>query len=298
MIVTNTDIQNAIRTAKNAIYSLALSRVSSIEQGQEVCYEDYLLCEKMANYISVLERVDLGDENGCIVTEDVWNIISSINGNSVLADLCLAIPNEFSNPGSSSPPVTGGCVTAVLGPLVDNSNPRRPFVSVAVDGISITGTGAPGDPLVAVGGGGGATNLGYVASPTNGVVTSSTGTDATIPLADGTNAGLLKPAKFTVLENTSGTNTGNETAASIGAIVNGATNYTTPQDADKIGIWDVANSLFKALTWVNLKATLKTYFDTIYTTTAAVASQITTALSGYLTSATAASTYLFTVVLR
>jgi hypothetical protein len=157
MIVTNTDIQNAIRTAKNAIYSLALSRVSSIEQGQEVCYEDYLLCEKMANYISVLERVDLGDENGCIVTEDVWNIISSINGNSVLADLCLAIPNEFSNPGSSSPPVTGGCVTAVLGPLVDNSNPRRPFISVAVDGTSITGTGAPGDPLVAVGGGGGAT---------------------------------------------------------------------------------------------------------------------------------------------
>jgi len=56
----------------------------------------------------------------------------------------------------------------------------------------------------------GATNLGYTPSPTNGTVTSSTGTSATLPLADATNAGLLKPAKFTVLENTSGTNTGDQ----------------------------------------------------------------------------------------
>lgn len=60
------------------------------------------------------------------------------------------------------------------------------------------------------GGGGGATNLAYTPSATNGVVTSDTGTDATVPLADGTNAGLLKPAKYTVLENTSGTNTGDQ----------------------------------------------------------------------------------------
>lgn len=55
---------------------------------------------------------------------------------------------------------------------------------------------------------GGDTDLAYTPSPTNGIVTSSTGTDATLPLADATDAGLLKPAKFTVLENTSGTNTG------------------------------------------------------------------------------------------
>ena len=56
----------------------------------------------------------------------------------------------------------------------------------------------------------GATNLGYTPSPTNGTVTSSTGSSATLSLADATNAGLLKPAKFTVLENTSGTNTGDQ----------------------------------------------------------------------------------------
>ncbi len=44
-----------------------------------------------------------------------------------------------------------------------------------------------------------ATNLGYIASPTDGTVTSSTGTDATIPLGDAVNAGLLAPAQFTKL---------------------------------------------------------------------------------------------------
>lgn len=47
----------------------------------------------------------------------------------------------------------------------------------------------------------GGANLGYSAGATNGVVTSSTGTDATLPLADGTNAGLLAPADFTKLSN-------------------------------------------------------------------------------------------------
>jgi len=41
---------------------------------------------------------------------------------------------------------------------------------------------------------GGATDLGYIPAPNSGQVTSSTGTPATIPQADTTNAGLLNPA--------------------------------------------------------------------------------------------------------
>jgi hypothetical protein len=41
-----------------------------------------------------------------------------------------------------------------------------------------------------------ATNLGYAAAPTNGTVTNSNGTSATLALADATNAGLLAPADF------------------------------------------------------------------------------------------------------
>lgn len=47
----------------------------------------------------------------------------------------------------------------------------------------------------------GATDLAYTPSPTQGTVTSSTGTDAIIPLADGTNAGLLSPSFWTLLTN-------------------------------------------------------------------------------------------------
>jgi len=46
-----------------------------------------------------------------------------------------------------------------------------------------------------------AVDLGYTASPTNGVVTNSDGTDSTIPLGDATNAGLIQPADFTKLSN-------------------------------------------------------------------------------------------------
>lgn len=47
----------------------------------------------------------------------------------------------------------------------------------------------------------GGTDLTYTASPSNGIVVSSTGTDATLPLGTGTNAGLLAPAQFTKLGN-------------------------------------------------------------------------------------------------
>jgi len=44
-----------------------------------------------------------------------------------------------------------GYVQTVTGPLVDNTDPQNPVVSVAVDGVTITGDGSTGNPLVSSG---------------------------------------------------------------------------------------------------------------------------------------------------
>lgn len=207
---------------------------------------------------------------------------------------------------------------------------------------------------VAVIGGGSGANLAYTASPTNGVVTSDTGTDATIPATDGTNAGLFLPAEKTKLSGietnadvTDATNvsaagafmksvddtdditvgvtnkfatqsekdklanitvtqavnldtieadshthsnksildattasftTADETkldgiealadvtdSGNVGSVVAGVTEKTTPVDADTLPLTDsAAANVLKKLSWSNIKATLKTYFDTLY----------------------------------
>lgn len=45
-----------------------------------------------------------------------------------------------------------------------------------------------------------------------------------------------------------------------------STDYTTPSDADALLILQDSESLWKRLTWANVKARLKTYFDTLYQT--------------------------------
>ena len=55
------------------------------------------------------------------------------------------------------------------------------------------------------------------------------------------------------------------TAESVGTLVNSLTEKTTPVDADMLGLMDSAGSnVWKKLSWTNIKATLKTYFDTLY----------------------------------
>lgn len=53
--------------------------------------------------------------------------------------------------------------------------------------------------------------------------------------------------------------------AAISVPSHAATSKATPVDADEIPIVDsAASNVLKKLTWANLKATLKTYFDTLY----------------------------------
>lgn len=78
---------------------------------------------------------------------------------------------------------------------------------------------------------------------------------------NGTTGKLIKDSGLTL----AGTNTGDETTTTAGALINGATAKTTPVDADFVGLMDsAASNVLKKLSWASVKATLKTYFDTLY----------------------------------
>lgn len=112
------------------------------------------------------------------------------------------------------------------------------------------------------GGGGGAVDS--VNGETGVVVLDTSDIDPT------TNRNYVTDAQQIVIQNTSGTNTGDsstpaETTTTIGALINSATSKTTPVDADQLGLMDsAASNILKKLSWANVKATLKTYFDTLY----------------------------------
>ena len=54
-------------------------------------------------------------------------------------------------------------------------------------------------------------------------------------------------------------------ATTVGTAIHGATGKTTPVDADTMPLIDsAASNVLKKVTWANIKATLKSYFDTLY----------------------------------
>lgn len=48
----------------------------------------------------------------------------------------------------------GGSVLSVTGLNTNNTDPTNPVVQISVDGVTITGAGTPGSPLVATASGG------------------------------------------------------------------------------------------------------------------------------------------------
>lgn len=79
-------------------------------------------------------------------------------------------------------------------------------------------------------------------------------------------------------------------AVTIEAIIHAASSKAAPVDADEIGLVDsAASNVLKRVTWANVKATLKTYFDTLYGALA-VANQWTKPQRASITPVTTATT--------
>lgn len=92
----------------------------------------------------------------------------------------------------------------------------------------------------------------------------NTGDQATITGNAGTATAL---ATARTIDGVSFDGTANVTVIAPGT--NAATSKTTPVDADALPLVDsAAANVLKKLTWANIKATLKTYFDTLYATLA------------------------------
>jgi hypothetical protein len=112
------------------------------------------------------------------------------------------------------------------------------------------GTGASWETVWTVlSGGGGATNLTRTLAPTTVTVVSSTGDDAVIPSADGTNAGVLTSAFWSKLNDL-------PTADTLGALATRDTVGTPQIDNDSVGELQIANN---AVTSAKIAANAVTY---------------------------------------
>lgn len=65
---------------------------------------------------------------------------------------------------------------------------------------------------------------------------------------------------ISALNNVSGTNTGNETTTTIGALI-GSADDATPNDTDYVATSLTSGGILKKITWANVKTFLKTFFD-------------------------------------
>lgn len=94
---------------------------------------------------------------------------------------------------------TGGYLTATSGSGAPSTTPSligQVYVDTLNDQTYIAGGTASAADWIISQSGTSVTNLSYTAAPTNGVVVSSTGIDATLTAATTTNAGLMLPAQF------------------------------------------------------------------------------------------------------
>lgn len=80
-------------------------------------------------------------------------------------------------------------------------------------------------------------------------------------LVTATRAGRLA----TVIIRRGPSGTGGGGATDVGDAIAAADAKNQPADADKFGFLDSVSDLLKSITWAQLKAALKTYFDTVYT---------------------------------
>lgn len=158
----------------------------------------------------------------------------------------------------------GVTATAVASHLSSTSNPHS--VTAAQVGADATGTAAAA--VVAHAG----------ATDPHGDRAYADGLAGNYAAAGHNHSGTYQPLATVLTNTTAAFTTAQETklsgieaaadvtdAGNVGTAIDGATAKTTPVDADTVALIDsAAGNVLKKLSWANIKATAKTYFDTLY----------------------------------
>lgn len=126
------------------------------------------------------------------ITAANFNKLAGIQAGATVNSTDAALRDRATHTGTQTASTISDLVEATQD-IIGSSVVPGTDISVTYDDVLGTVT------ISYTGASGGAVNLGYVASPINGQVTSSAGTPATIPLVDSSNAGLMAPAQNTKL---------------------------------------------------------------------------------------------------
>jgi hypothetical protein len=206
--------------------------------------------------------VQAGDTMYCTVDGSAAGTQAAVGANWVIVQ--VNIDGAVVGPASA----TDGNLAAfdgATGKLIKELTPAQVRTLLTLGALALQGDGDKGDITVSASGATWTIDAGVVTLAKQADVATGTLFYRKTAGAGAPEVKTLATLKTDLL--LTGTNSGDETATSIGAIINGATVKGTPVDADMLGLMDSAGSnVLKKLSWSNFKGAFKAYYDAVVST--------------------------------
>jgi hypothetical protein len=222
---TQTDLQSALNAKENSITAGTTSQYYRGDKTFQTLDKTAVGLGNVANTDTTTTANITDSSNKRFITDTQQTVLSNTSGTNTGDNATNTTSNTYAD-GKVADSITDGVTTsapsqnAVFDAL---ANKQATLVSgtniKTINSQSLLGSGN-----ITISGGGGATDLAYVASSTDGVVTSSTGNSATIPAGSATNASLMLPADKTKLDSITV-----DTATVVRKLVRNQTGSTIPK---------------------------------------------------------------------